>query len=86
MDNRLPHRTPSPGLPPQHGYQLDDNPYGVQPNPHLDIPPMGPGRYSPGDSLQHMQTPVSGRAYPGYIAGTVLTSLATALGRKPRGL
>jgi chitin synthase len=63
MENRVPHRTPSPGHPLQHGYQLDDNPYGAQPNPHLDIP-MGPGRYSPGDSLQHMQTAVSGGAIP----------------------
>lgn len=62
MENRPPHRTPSPGHPLQHGYQLDDNPYGQPNNPHLDIP-MGPGRYSPGDSL-HMQTAVSGGAYP----------------------
>lgn len=50
MDNRA-HRTPSPGHPLQHGYQLDDNPYG-RPQGNLDIP-MGPspGRFSPGDSL-----------------------------------
>jgi len=55
MDNRA-HRTPSPGHPLQHGYQLEDNPYSRPPPPpgNLDIP-MGPGRYSPGDSLQ-MQT------------------------------
>ena len=58
MDNRA-HRTPSPGHPLQHGYQLEDNPYSRPPPPPggLDIP-MGPGRYSPGDSLQ-MQTAVS---------------------------
>lgn len=56
MDNRL-HRTPSPGHPLQHGYQLDDNPYGHS-QQNLEIP-MGPGRYSPGDSLQHMQMAVS---------------------------
>ncbi len=56
MDNRM-HRTPSPGHPMQHGYQLDDNPYG-HPQQTLDIP-AGPGRVpSPGDSL-HMQTAVS---------------------------
>ncbi|KAK4219580.1 chitin synthase 3 [Rhypophila decipiens] len=53
MDNR-PHRAPSPGHPVQHGYQLDDHPYGYQ--QPLDIP-SGPQRpaYSPGDSLQNMQ-------------------------------
>ncbi|OIW23589.1 chitin synthase 3 [Coniochaeta ligniaria NRRL 30616] len=62
-----PHRTPSPGHPLQHGYQLDDNPYGQQNphlDPHLDIP-MGPGRYSPGDSL-HMQTAHSVENLAGY--------------------
>ncbi|KAJ9156191.1 Chitin synthase 3 [Pleurostoma richardsiae] len=53
MDNRV-HRTPSPGHPLQQGYQLEDNPYGRQQPHNLDVP-MGPGRYSPGDSLQ-MQT------------------------------
>ncbi|KAK5662734.1 hypothetical protein OQA88_6141 [Cercophora sp. LCS_1] len=53
MDNRAPHRTPSPGHPLQHGYQLEDNPYGRS-QPALDVP-TGPGRYSPGDALQ-MQT------------------------------
>ncbi|KAK0720765.1 glycosyltransferase family 2 protein [Lasiosphaeris hirsuta] len=53
MDNRA-HRTPSPGHPLQHGYHLDDNPYSHSQQHNLDIP-MGPGRYSPGDSLQ-MQT------------------------------
>ncbi|KAK2068550.1 hypothetical protein P8C59_003184 [Phyllachora maydis] len=52
MDPRA-HRTPSPAHPLQHGYQLDDNPYGHS-QQNLDIP-MGPGRYSPGDALQ-MQT------------------------------
>ncbi len=56
MDNRAPHRSPSPGHPLQQGYQLDDHPYGHQPN--LDIP-MGPPRVpSPGDSL-HLQMAVS---------------------------
>ena len=48
------HRTPSPAHPLQHGYHLEDNPYG---HSQLDIP-AGPGRYSPGDALQ-MQTAVS---------------------------
>ena len=56
------HRTPSPGHPLQHGYQLDDNPYGQNPSAsHLQMPlgPPGIGRtYSPADSL-HMQTAVS---------------------------
>jgi hypothetical protein len=56
MDNRV-HRTPSPGHPLQHGYQLEDNPYGRS-QQNFDMPPVGPGRYSPGDSLQ-MQTAVS---------------------------
>ncbi|KAI0134294.1 chitin synthase 3 [Xylariales sp. AK1849] len=56
MDNRrgAPHRTPSPGHPLQHGYQLDDVPYGQHPVPpshsNLDIP-GGPGRYTPSDQL-----------------------------------
>lgn len=58
MDPRA-HRTPSPGHPLQHGYQLDDNPYGQNPSAsHLQMPlgPPGLGRtYSPADSL-HMQT------------------------------
>ncbi|KAL8338184.1 hypothetical protein RB601_006539 [Gaeumannomyces tritici] len=59
MNNRPPpHRTPSPGNPMQHGYQLDDNPYGRQGNAsNLDIP-MGPGRYTPSDQLQ-LHTAVS---------------------------
>ena len=56
MDNRA-HRTPSPGHPLQHGYQLEDNPYG-RTQPGYEMPPVGPGRYSPGDALQ-MQTAVS---------------------------
>lgn len=47
------HRTPSPGHPLQHGYQLDDVPYGQHTAPsysNLDIP-GGPGRYTPGDRL-----------------------------------
>jgi chitin synthase len=61
MENRM-HRTPSPGHPLQHGYHLEDNPYGHSP---LDIPPQGPGRFSPGDSLQ-MQTPQSVDNLGGY--------------------
>ncbi|KAI0012519.1 glycosyltransferase family 2 protein [Xylariaceae sp. FL0662B] len=52
MDNRV-HRTPSPGHPLQHGYQLDDVPYGHRPPPsgNLDLP-AGPGRYNtPSDHL-----------------------------------
>ncbi|KAK8071248.1 chitin synthase I [Apiospora hydei] len=49
------HRTPSPGHPLQHGYQLDDVPYGQPPPPShsaLDLPPAGgPGRYTPSDRL-----------------------------------
>ncbi|ROW00794.1 hypothetical protein VMCG_06498 [Cytospora schulzeri] len=56
MDPRA-HRTPSPGHPLQHGYQLDDHPYSQHPE-QLQMP-MGPpaiGRtYSPADTL-HMQT------------------------------
>ncbi|ROV93757.1 hypothetical protein VSDG_06983 [Cytospora chrysosperma] len=56
MDPRA-HRTPSPGHPLQHGYQLDDHPYSQHPE-QLQMP-MGPpaiGRtYSPADTLQ-MQT------------------------------
>lgn len=56
MDPRA-HRTPSPGHPLQHGYQLDDNPY-QHPLPPAGMSHMGPGRtYSPADSL-HMQTAV----------------------------
>jgi chitin synthase len=61
MENRV-HRTPSPGHPLQHGYHLEDNPYGHSP---LDIPPQGPGRFSPGDSLQ-MQTAQSVDNLGGY--------------------
>lgn len=65
MDPRA-HRTPSPGHPLQHGYQLDDNPYGQHINPSYSEMPMGPGmappppgRFgTPADSL-HMQTAVS---------------------------
>ncbi len=57
MDNSRAHRTPSPGHPLQHGYQLEDNPYVRPPPQNLEIPP-GPGRFSPADSLQ-MQTAVS---------------------------
>lgn len=59
MDRRGQHRTPSPGHQLQHGYQLDDNPYGQQPQ-HMDDPfanhnhpqqnldiPMGPGSAGP---------------------------------------
>lgn len=43
-------RTPSPGHPLQHGYQLDDAPYGHHlPSGNLD--PAGSGRYTPGDRL-----------------------------------
>ncbi|KAK6839329.1 chitin synthase I [Apiospora arundinis] len=56
MDNRMPMgRTPSPGHPLQHGYQLDDVPYGQAPpysHSNLDLPPAGgPGRYTPSDRL-----------------------------------
>ncbi|KAK0727097.1 chitin synthase-like protein [Lasiosphaeria miniovina] len=69
MDNRHPmervHRTPSPGHPLQHGYHLEDNPYGHS-QPGLDIPAGGPVRYnSPGDSL-HMQTAQSVDNLAGY--------------------
>lgn len=55
METRNPRRSPSPAHPMQSGYQLDDAPYG---HSHLDMPSAGPGRFSPGDSLQ-MQTAVS---------------------------
>lgn len=57
MDSRY-HRSPSPGHPVQHGYQLDDNPYGSHQNLQM---PMGPSpvRYdSPADQLP-MNNPVS---------------------------
>jgi chitin synthase len=62
MANR-PGRTPSPGDPRMHGYQLEDpSPYGGQtasPGPgrhNLEIP-MGPGRYgTPSDRLQAQPT------------------------------
>lgn len=51
MDQRRMHRTPSPGQPLQHGYQLDDVPYGQHPShSNLDIP-AGPGTYTPSDVL-----------------------------------
>ncbi|ROT37472.1 chitin synthase [Sodiomyces alkalinus F11] len=54
MDPRV-RRSPSPGQPIQQGYQLEDNPYGRQPQ-HLDYPQMGPspgpGRFTPSDQLQ----------------------------------
>ncbi|KAI1097910.1 glycosyltransferase family 2 protein [Jackrogersella minutella] len=52
MDNHRIGRTPSPGHPLQHGYQLDDVPYGHHPASatNLDIP-AGPGRYTPSDTL-----------------------------------
>jgi chitin synthase len=57
MDNRThriggsPHRAASPSHPLDHGYQLDDVPYGHLPPPsNLDIP-GGPGRYTPSDHL-----------------------------------
>ncbi|KAI1394355.1 chitin synthase I [Hypoxylon trugodes] len=52
MDNHRIGRTPSPGHPLQHGYQLDDVPYGHHPAvaSNLDIP-AGPGRYTPSDHL-----------------------------------
>ncbi len=57
MDPRA-HRTPSPGNPLQHGYQLDDNPHGRTPlGSTLDVHNAQMGRYSPGDSL-HIQQAV----------------------------
>ncbi|KAK7753987.1 Chitin synthase, class 2 [Diatrype stigma] len=52
MDHHRMHRTPSPGQPLQHGYQLDDVPYGQHPTPvsNLDMP-AGPGTYTPSDVL-----------------------------------
>ncbi|KAI1778564.1 glycosyltransferase family 2 protein [Hypoxylon cercidicola] len=49
MDNRM-GRTPSPGHPLQHGYQLEDVPYGHHPMPG-NLDPAGPGRYTPSDHL-----------------------------------
>ncbi|KAI1140103.1 glycosyltransferase family 2 protein [Hypoxylon sp. FL0543] len=53
MDDHRIGRTPSPGHPMQHGYQLDDVPYGHHPASasNLNIP-AGPGRYTPSDQLQ----------------------------------
>ncbi|KAF6801212.1 chitin synthase a [Colletotrichum musicola] len=65
MDPRY-HRTPSPGQPAQHGYQLEDNPfnnaqYQQSQQSHLDDPyarqnldiPVAPGRFgTPSDHLQ----------------------------------
>ena len=59
MDPRM-HRTPSPGHPLQHGYQLDDNPYGSRQNLQMPMGPS-PNRYdSPSDRLP-MNNPVSPR-------------------------
>ncbi|KAK2625023.1 hypothetical protein QTJ16_005392 [Diplocarpon rosae] len=53
--NQHPGRTPSPGHPLQHGYQLEDaNPYGrgsPAPSRHNIEIPMGPGRQTPSDRL-----------------------------------
>ncbi|KAG9239628.1 chitin synthase 1 [Amylocarpus encephaloides] len=61
MQNR-PGRTPSPGDPRMHGYQLEDPAHygrpGGSPAPgghNLEIP-MGPGRYTPSDQLQAQPT------------------------------
>ncbi|KAK4175545.1 chitin synthase-domain-containing protein [Triangularia setosa] len=62
METRNPRRSPSPAHPLQSGYQLDDAPYG---HSHLDMPSAGPGRFSPGDSLQ-MQTAQSVDNLGGY--------------------
>jgi chitin synthase len=67
MENRTHGRAPSPAHPLQHGYHLEDNPYG---HSQLDVQHTGAGRYSPGDALQ-MQTAVS-------VAG--LSVVCTALG------
>ncbi|KAI1763851.1 glycosyltransferase family 2 protein [Hypoxylon sp. FL1150] len=49
MDNRM-GRTPSPGHPLQHGYQMDDVPYGHHlPSGNLDS--AGSGGYTPSDRL-----------------------------------
>ncbi|KAI0097787.1 glycosyltransferase family 2 protein [Hypoxylon sp. NC0597] len=52
MDNHRMGRTPSPGHPLQHGYQLDDVPYGHHPASasNLNVP-AGSGRYTPSDNL-----------------------------------
>ncbi|EHA52383.1 Chitin synthase, class 3 [Pyricularia oryzae] len=70
MNNRPPpHRTPSPGHPLQHGYQLDDAPYGrpgLNSASNLDIP-MGPGRHTPSDQLQlHTAHSMANMSEPGY--------------------
>lgn len=59
--NNNQYRTPSPGVPTQHGYQLDDNPYGAQQpqmqqqQPGLDIPmPPRPGFNTPGASSDRL--------------------------------
>ena len=76
MENRA-HRTPSPAHPLQHGYHLEDNPYSQS---QLDIP-QGPGRYSPGDSLQ-MQTAVSKPVMAGRCCEVKLTD-PPAISRQP---
>jgi chitin synthase len=59
MDPHRIGRSPSPGHPLNHGYQLEDAPaYGHQVGPgRLDIP-MGPGtgRHTPSDRLQAQPT------------------------------
>lgn len=55
MDPRM-HRNPSPGHPLQHGYQLDDNPYGSHQNLQM---PMGPDRYDTPSDVLPMNNPVS---------------------------
>lgn len=52
MDNHRMHRTPSPGQPLQHGYQLDDVPYGQHPGAPMHDLDMAadPRTYTPGAS------------------------------------
>ena len=74
MDNRRIHRTPSPGQPLQHGYQLDDVSYGQHGPSHstLDIP-AGPGTYTPSDVLPlnapHSMDNLSQGPYAGHGQG-----------------
>ena len=69
------HRTPSPGQPLQHGYQLDDVPYGQHGPSHsaLDIPHHGPGTYTPSDVLPlnaaHSMDTLSQGPYAGHGQG-----------------